>query len=246
MEDLRTAEGAPSSPTRTNVWAMFDRIAHRYDFVNRVLSGRQDVLWRKKVAKLLKTGSPRQVLDLATGTADQLLTIIQNVPSVESGVGIDLSEKMMEFGRKKIAAKGLSEKLRLQTGDASQIPFADESFDAITISFGIRNVIDVSESLREMNRVLRPGGRTHILEFSLPAQPLRSAYLFYLRKILPHFGNALSGDSYAYRYLNETIETFPYGEEFCTLMTQAGFAKVAHYPLTLGIATIYVGEKPKA
>jgi demethylmenaquinone methyltransferase/2-methoxy-6-polyprenyl-1,4-benzoquinol methylase len=211
-----------------------------------VLSGRQDVLWRKKVAKLIRGQGPKQVLDLATGTADQILTIFEKVPSVESGVGVDLSEKMLEFGRKKVSAKGLDGKLELKNGDASQIPFPDQSFDAVTISFGIRNVMDVSQSLREMHRVLRPSGRTYILEFSLPAQPLRGAYLFYLRNILPHFGSLLSGDSYAYRYLNETIETFPYGAAFCDLMIKAGFTQVNHYPLTFGIATIYCGEKPKA
>lgn len=224
---------------------MFDRIAHRYDLLNRLLSLGQDVVWRKKVAAHLPDLAQMQVLDLATGTGDLLLTLARRNDNVAGGVGIDLAEKMLEIGRQKITRQGLDGMLRLQAGDAVQIPFDDQQFDAVTISFGIRNVLDVPRSLSEMRRVLNPGGRALILEFSLPANALlRKLYLFYFRHVLPRIGGLISGDSYAYRYLNETVETFPYGEAFCELMRQAGFEAVRMTPLTFGIATIYQGDVP--
>jgi len=151
----------------------------------------------------------------------------------------------MIIGREKIAARGLTGQLQIQHGDAEAIPFNDNSFDAVSISFGIRNVIDISRTLGEMLRILKPGGRVLILEFSLPTNSIiRKLYLFYFRQLLPRLGSLIAGDSYAYRYLNETVETFPYGEEFCALMRQTGFKKVEVNCLTLGIASIYRGDKP--
>lgn len=222
---------------------MFDRIAGRYDLLNHLLSGNRDKRWRRLVADALPMRADLRVLDLATGTGDQLLALYDS-ERVGSGIGIDLAEQMLEIGRKKILERALNEHLELQSGDAGEIPFDDESFDAVTISFGIRNVLDVSQTLKHMHRVLRPEGRAIILEFSLPkSKLLKSGYLFYLRHILPHLGAAISGDGSAYRYLNQTIETFPYGEKFCGLMRDAGFAHVGCTPLTLGVASIYVGDK---
>lgn len=232
------------SHSRAEVWKMFDRIAHRYDLLNRLLSLWQDVRWRNRVAKHLPARDEQHILDLATGTGDLLISIFKHSKRVKSGIGIDMAEKMLEFGRPKLKKRGLDQAITLQTGDATEIPFPADRFDAVTISFGIRNVTDVSRALGEMKRVLKGGGKAIILEFSLPGNALmRSLYLFYFRKVLPRIGGLISGDSFAYRYLNETVETFPYGEAFCDLMRQAGFHQVKMTPLTFGIATIYEGEK---
>ncbi len=230
--------------SRKEVWKMFDRIAHRYDLLNRLLSFGQDVIWRKRVAKHLPDRREMHLLDVATGTGDLLITLFEQNPNIQSGVGIDMAEKMLEFGRPKLQKRGVAERFSLLTGNAMDIPFAENTFDATTISFGIRNVADVLTGLTEMRRVLKNGGRAIVLEFSLPKNKLmRRLYLFYFRHILPRLGGLISGDSFAYRYLNETVETFPYGEDFCDLMRAAGFKNVQLTPLTFGIATIYQGDK---
>ena len=231
------------SPSRHEVWRMFDRIAHRYDLLNHLLSFNRDRAWRKKLIRLLPEGKNLKVLDLATGTADQLLALYDS-GRVASGVGIDPSEKMLEIGQAKIAERRLQNFLQLSAGSGEQIPFEDATYDAVTISFGIRNVTDVPGALAEMYRVLSPGGKALILEFSLPNNALMKAmYLFYFRKILPFLGGLISGDRHAYRYLNRTVETFPYGKAFVDLMQAAGFKNVAAEPLTFGVATIYSGDK---
>lgn len=223
---------------------MFDRIAHRYDLLNRLLSFGQDVVWRKKVARHLPQTNNLHILDIATGTGDLLLSLYRESSRVSSGIGIDMAEKMLAVGEQKLARRKLDGSLSLQKGDAMNIPFAEETFDAVSIAFGIRNVENVEKALREMHRVLKPGGRALILEFSLPGnRVIRRLYLFYFRHILPRIGGFISGDSYAYRYLNRTVETFPYGENFCNLMRRTGFRQVHFTPLTLGIATIYRGDK---
>ncbi|MBM3289381.1 MAG: bifunctional demethylmenaquinone methyltransferase/2-methoxy-6-polyprenyl-1,4-benzoquinol methylase UbiE [Candidatus Hydrogenedentes bacterium] len=233
-----------STPARTDVWRMFDRIAHRYDLLNRVLSMRQDVAWRRRLAQMLPARDDLRVLDLATGTGDVLLALRAGCPRVRSGVGMDMAGKMLELGKDKFEDRGQAPALQMVRGDATCIPAADGSFDAATIAFGIRNVLDVGAALREMHRVLRPGGRVLILEFSLPPNALvRRAYLLYFRNVLPRIGGIVSGDSHAYRYLNQTVETFPYGDAFCDLMRGAGFSGVTQVPLTFGIATIYQGDK---
>ncbi|MGH1363986.1 MAG: bifunctional demethylmenaquinone methyltransferase/2-methoxy-6-polyprenyl-1,4-benzoquinol methylase UbiE [Calditrichia bacterium] len=246
MTENRVAAPVSQSeePSRREVWKMFDRIAGRYDLLNRLLSFGQDVVWRKRVSRHLSSRSDQRVLDLATGTGDLLISIFKHSKNVKSGVGIDMAEKMLEVGREKLTKRNLNDRLTLQTGNAVKIPFSDKSFDAVTISFGIRNVSNVSTSLEEMHRVLRQDGRAIILEFSLPGNAIvRHGYLFYFRHILPRLGSLISGDGYAYRYLNQTVETFPYGREFCKLMTDAGFDNVVATPLTFGIATIYQGDR---
>lgn len=230
-------------PSRVNVGSMFDRIAHRYDLLNRLLSFGQDLLWRKRVANSLAAEGEQQVLDLATGTCDLLLAM-EKTGKIGSAVGLDVSPGMLQQGRRKIAQYNLEDKMSLCEGDACDIPCESDRFDTVTISFGIRNVCDVSQSLREMCRVLKPGGRVIILEFSLPRNALvKALYLFYFRTILPRVGGLISGDSYAYSYLNKTVETFAYGEEFADLMRGAGFEDVALREQTFGIATIYTGQK---
>jgi len=223
---------------------MFDRIAHRYDLLNRLLSLGQDIVWRQRVAQYLPEKSPLHLLDMATGTADQLLMMYGKTDRITSAVGMDMSEQMLAVGRNKIRERHLEHIMTLQTGDATQIPAPDQTFDVVTISFGIRNVSDVDQALREMYRVLKPAGRALILEFSLPQNRfLRGVYLFYFRYVLPVIGGMISGDRYAYNYLNKTVETFPYGEAFCQRMRSAGFIAVQANPLTFGIATIYQGDK---
>jgi len=222
---------------------MFDRIAHRYDLLNRLLSMGTDIRWRKQMAQHLPEGDALNVLDLATGTADVLISLRKHAPRVRRGVGMDMSGGMLHHGLEKLRHLGLHGPFQLVRADATCVAAASGAFDAATISFGIRNVLDVSAGLREMRRVLRPGGRALILEFSLPGNRLlRALYLFYFRNILPLLGGLISGDASAYRYLNETVESFPYGEAFCVLMRDAGFSGVRAIPLSFGIATLYVGE----
>lgn len=226
---------------------MFDRIAPRYDMLNRMLSFRQDVVWRRKMNRYLPLRPNLRLLDIATGTADQIIFLMKSGASIGSATGIDMSEGMLGVGREKIAAIGMSDRVILKTGDAMNIPESDAAYDVATMSFGIRNVINVTETLRGIRRTLKPGGRTLILEFSTPANRVfRPLYIFYLRHILPLIGGLLSGDVKAYRYLNRTIETFPSGEEFCAIMREAGFVNVKANPQTFGIASIYQGDRDEA
>jgi demethylmenaquinone methyltransferase/2-methoxy-6-polyprenyl-1,4-benzoquinol methylase len=240
-----THRDRPIPPSRREAWKMFDRIAHRYDLLNRLLSFGQDSIWRRRVARLLPDGSDLHLLDLATGTADLLLSLKRRSARVEFGVGLDMAARMLAIGRQKITRTNQTGKLTLVRSDACRLPFDDSTFSAVTIAFGIRNVIDIPLALREMHRVLKPNGRTLILEFSLPENRfIRRIYLLYFRRVLPAIGGLISGDSLAYHYLNETVETFPYGQDFCRLMEDADFANVKANRLTLGVATIYQGDRP--
>lgn len=233
-----------TEPDRQDVWRMFDRIAGRYDMLNRTLSMGIDVGWRRELARQLPARPGLRVLDLATGTADVPLSLCAENADVTEIVGTDLSEGMLAIGAKKVEAASRSAQISLSTADAMDLPYDDQSFDAVTISFGIRNVPDVSKCLREMQRVLKPGGHALVLEFSTPEIPVfKQGYLFYLRHVLPRVGALISGDKHAYRYLNKTIETFPYGQAFCDLMIEAGLSEVDAFPLSGGIATIYRGIK---
>ena len=235
---------SPNEPSRLRVWQMFDRIAHRYDLLNRLLSFGRDVAWRRRMALQLPARESLHLLDLATGTADVPLFLNAESGRVAYAVGIDMSWGMLVHGREKVIKAGVEKKLALVRGDATLLPVGSGRFDVVTIAFGIRNVLDVDAALREMRRVLRPGGRALVLEFSLPASRLvRWPYLFYFRHVLPRAGGLISGDAHAYRYLNKTVETFPYGAPFCALMTGAGFTSVRAFPLTFGVATLYVADR---
>lgn len=223
---------------------MFDRIAGRYDLVNHLLSFRRDVAWRRKLAAHLPGRETLRVLDLATGTADLLIALKEHHGAVKSGVGLDMSSKMLAIAEKKISKAGLTKDFFMVRGDASALAISDETFDAVSIGFGIRNVENVPVALEEMYRILASAGRALILEFSLPGnRAFRTLYLFYFRYILPKLGGLISGDAEAYHYLNESVEAFPYGEDFCSLMSDAGFKNVSSYPMTFGIATLYTGDK---
>lgn len=221
---------------------MFNAIAKRYDRANRCLSLGIDARWRKSLAKYLPEKENMRLLDIATGTCDQLIALMQT-GKVSCGVGIDLAEEMLAIGKQKILQYPFGEKIDLLCASACEIPFPDHSFDCTTISFGIRNV--QGNCLKEMFRILAPSGRALILEFSLPKNHLiRLCHLFYLRHLIPMIGGLMTKKKEAYRYLNQTIEAFPYGEKFLELMEKEGFVHCRAIPLTFGIATLYVGERP--
>lgn len=233
-----------SAPSAVESWKMFDRIASRYDLLNRLLSFRQDVGWRKRMARRLPEGDALHVLDLATGTCDVLLGLYRETGRISKGVGLDMSANMLTLGRDKLERQRVLGPLTLLRADAEEIALRDNTFDAATIAFGIRNVPDVPKALRDIRRTLKPNGRALILEFSLPANRMfRALYLFYFRHVLPAVGGLVSGDRSAYQYLNASVEQFPYGEAFCELLRDAGYRNVAATPLTFGIATLYEGEK---
>lgn len=223
-----------------SVWRMFDSVADRYDLLNRLLSFRRDVVWRNKLVARLPVDGPLSVLDVATGTGDVLATVARLRQNVRLGLGLDMSPKMLALARAKLVSQAGEGTFELVRGDAARLPVADRSVDAVTMAFGIRNVPDVPAALEEVRRVLKPGGRALLLEFSLPANRVfRPLYLFYLRHVLPWLGGVVSRQRNAYQYLNETIESFPYGQAFCDLLLEAGFDEATPTPLTLGIATLY-------
>jgi len=224
---------------------MFDRIAHRYDLLNHGLSAGQDWRWRAHLAQQLQAVPHGDVLDLATGTADQLLALARRCPGLQRGLGVDLSLGMLQRGQPKLPVEPGRPHLLLVHGDAQHLPLRSASVAAVTISFGIRNVADIRAGLAEMYRVLRPGGHLFILEFGLPGSRLaRQLYLLYFRHVLPRLGAILSGDSHAYRYLNQTVETFPYGEAFCAQLRAAGFTTVDAMAMTMGVVYLYRGQRP--
>lgn len=216
------------------VHALFNQIAPRYDLLNRLLSFGQDQLWRKRVIEFLPEGSDLRVLDLATGTADLALTMVRNSRQVTHVVGVDMAVEMLKIGQDKIEKAGFDACIQLQAGDAHHLGFADQSFDVVTVAFGLRNMPGKERALAEMMRVLRPGGRLIILEFSMPKNLIiRWFYLLYFRHILPRVGGLISGDSQAYRYLNESVESF----------SSDTIDHMQKHPLCFGVATIYVANK---
>jgi demethylmenaquinone methyltransferase/2-methoxy-6-polyprenyl-1,4-benzoquinol methylase len=223
---------------------MFDRIAPTYDLLNHLLSLGRDYSWRYRAAEQLGGGEVRKVIDLATGTGDLLLSLLAAREDIAGAVGFDVSENMLDLCREKLCRRGLAERVELVCGDAAAIPFPDDTFDAATMGFGIRNMPDARQTLREIYRVLKPGGAAVILEFSLPKnRAWRWCYLKYLRRVVPLLGALISSDRHAYRYLNESIEGFYAAEDFADLMRHAGFREICVVPLTFGVASIYRGIK---
>lgn len=227
---------------KEQVAGMFDRIAGRYDFLNHFLSLGIDRGWRKKAIHTLKAIAPRKILDVATGTGDLAIAALALQP--EHITGVDISEGMMEIGRKKLADKGLSDKITLQYGDSEALPFEDNTFDAITCAYGVRNFEHLEKGLAQMSRVLNTGGRIAILEFSQPKKfPVKQLYRFYFRYILPTLGKTVSKDATAYTYLPESVAAFPEGSTFCAILERNGFRNAKAKPLSLGITTLYTAEK---
>jgi len=230
--------------SRVKVWYMFNRIAERYDMLNHLLSFGQDILWRRKVAGFIHNTPNQHILDLATGTGDQIITLVKNRKNITYALGIDMAENMVQVAQHKVNRKNLKQIIELRQGNASRIECSDNTFDTVTISFGIRNFELLKKSLQEVLRVLKPGGRLIVLEFSIPQNVfIKKIYLLYLRKILPFMGSLISGDRIAYRYLNHTVESFLWGRNFLKLFSEAGFYSCGFVPLTFGIATIYYADK---
>jgi demethylmenaquinone methyltransferase / 2-methoxy-6-polyprenyl-1,4-benzoquinol methylase len=225
------------------IQAMFDSIAPRYDFLNRLLSLGIDRSWRKFAVRQIKFADNGRILDVATGTGDVALEIAARTPGSVTIVGVDFAREMVELGKEKIANSPYAGRISLGVAPCEAIPFPEGSFDSVTIAFGIRNVVDRLQGLREMRRVLKTGGRVVILEFSTPRSRLfKALYYFYFLRVLPVIGGLFSKFS-AYKYLPDSVLEFPSQEEFKALMAKAGFRSLAHHDLTGGIATVYVGEK---
>lgn len=228
---------------KSQVSAMFNRIAPYYDLLNRVLSLGIDRSWRKKAIALLKGGKPRHILDVATGTADVALMTARRL-SPEQIIGIDISTEMLDIGRQKITRQRLDAIIQLQEGDSENLPFPNNTFDAVTVAFGVRNFEHLENGLAEMLRVLKPGGQVVILEFSQPtAFPFKQLFHFYFRNILPFVGRITSKDPKAYRYLYESVQAFPDGERFLEVLQKIGYKSNRCIPLTLGICSIYSAFK---
>jgi demethylmenaquinone methyltransferase/2-methoxy-6-polyprenyl-1,4-benzoquinol methylase len=227
---------------KEQVARMFDNISFRYDFLNRLLSFGIDIWWRKKAIAQLKEIQPKFLLDIATGTGDLAIEALSLKP--EKIIGVDISEGMLEFGRKKLKKKGLDSKIELRTGDSEKLLFPDGHFDAVMVSFGVRNFENLELGLAEIFRVLRPGGKLMILEFSKPKNfIIRGLYNFYNLTFLPAIGRLVSGDKAAYSYLPASVEAFPEGDSFLKILTSQGFTQVKALPLTFGISSIYTGRK---
>ena len=227
----------------TNIQQMFGAIAPRYDFLNRLLSLGIDRRWRTKAVRLLKYREGSRILDVATGTGDVALEIARTTPSSVKITGADFCHEMIELGKAKVATSPYAERIDFLVAPCEDLPFPNNTFDSITIAFGIRNVVDRKLGLAEMWRVLQPGGRLIILEFSTPrSQLFRQIYYFYFRRLLPMIGGLFSRYN-AYKYLPDSVLEFPSHEEFSLMIAEAGFKNIHIHELTFGIATIYAGEK---
>jgi demethylmenaquinone methyltransferase/2-methoxy-6-polyprenyl-1,4-benzoquinol methylase len=238
---MTSTDNSSSAKTREGSGAMFDGIAHRYDLVNRVISLGIDQSWRKKTVRSLELQPGAKVLDLATGTGDLAIMVARTHPEV-TVVGVDPSAKMLEVGQKKLVEGGLTERIELQVGDAQDLKFPDRTFDGLCIAFGIRNVPDRLQGLREMARVTKAGGRVAILELSEPrGGVLGPLARFHVHSVVPAVGALLSGAK-EYQYLQKSIAAFPPSTEFEALMVEAGLRIVASTALTFGVCHLYVGE----
>ena len=227
---------------KEQVAQMFDTISGNYDGLNRVISFGIDIKWRKKVLKLVSDKNPKTVLDIATGTGD--LAILMTNTSAEKIIGLDISAGMLEVGRNKIKAKNLSDKIEMILADSENMPFEDNTFDAITVAFGVRNFENLEKGLAEILRVLKPNGIFVILETSVPDKtPYKQGYTFYSINILPLIGKLFSKDNSAYQYLSESASVFPYGEALNNILRKIGFIEVKSMPQTFGVATIYSASK---
>ena len=230
------------SSKKEQVARMFNNISSRYDFLNHFLSLGIDILWRKKAIRSLKKHQPRQILDIATGTGDFALEALALNP--ERIIGVDISSGMLEIGRQKIKRKRVEHLIDMQMGDSEKLSFADNTFDATIVAFGVRNFENLEKGLADMYRVLKPGGKTVIIEFSKPRGfPMKQLYNFYFKSILPAIGKLISKDRSAYRYLPESVDTFPDGRDFLSILDKVGYRQTQCSTLSFGISSIYTGEK---
>ncbi len=227
---------------KEQVTKMFDNISEDYDGLNRVISFGIDIKWRKKVVSLVKNTQPDSILDIATGTGDLAINLAET--NASKIVGLDISSGMLEVGKEKIKNKGLDSKIEMVLGDSENMPFDDNTFEAITVSFGIRNFENLENGLKEILRVLKPNGTFVILETSVPTKtPYKQGYKLYTKNILPLIGKVFSKDRSAYKYLSESASVFPHGEAMNNILRKIGFINVEDFPQTFGVATIYKSSK---
>lgn len=223
--------------------AMFDRISPKYDRLNHLLSLNIDKIWRRKTAKAVSKSNPKAILDLATGTADLAIELAKSNPQAHI-IGVDFSEKMLEMGKAKITKQRLENQIELRWGDAANLPFEDNTFDTVTVAFGVRNFENMEQGLSEIRRVLKPNGLVFILEFSMPEKfPIKHAYRLYFKHILPKIGKWVSKDANAYSYLPESVERFPVPSDFLRMLSNNGLIDSSAQHLGWGIATLYWATK---
>lgn len=227
---------------KEQVTKMFDNISGDYDGLNRVISFGIDIKWRKKVVQIVKDSHPKTILDIATGTGDLAINLAET--NADKIVGLDISRGMLDVGIEKIKNKNLDSKIEMILGDSENMPFADNTFDAITVAFGVRNFENLENGLKEILRVLKPGGTFVILETSIPTKtPYKQGYNFYSKNILPLIGKTFSKDKSAYKYLSDSASQFPFGEVLNNILRSIGFINVKDLPQTFGVATIYKASK---
>ncbi|MDG1715779.1 bifunctional demethylmenaquinone methyltransferase/2-methoxy-6-polyprenyl-1,4-benzoquinol methylase UbiE [Lacinutrix sp.] len=227
---------------KEQVTKMFDTISGEYDGLNRVISFGIDIKWRKKVVEIVKATNPDSILDIATGTGDLAINLAETKAS--KIIGLDISSGMLDIGKTKITAKKLDDRIEMIIGDSENMPFEDNSFDAITVAFGVRNFETLENGLKDILRVLKPGGTFVILETSVPTKfPFKQGYTFHSKIILPTIGKLFSKDKTAYKYLSESASVFPYGENLNNILRNIGFINVIDLPQTFGVATIYKASK---
>ena len=242
MDHKKVTPYGSSGSKKEQVEHMFDNIAPKYDMLNRLLSGGIDVQWRRRLVTAATASQPDKILDIATGTGDVAIMLARKSPGATIE-GLDLSAKMLEIAREKVQ-KGNLAMVSFVQGDSENLPYGSNTFDAITVAFGVRNFEDTLKGLQECLRVLKKGGSLHVLEFSQPQlTPFKQLYRFYFRFILPIVGKITSKDPKAYHYLFESVQSFPAGKEFASLLEGLGYYQVSHKPLTLGICTLYSGKK---
>lgn len=222
---------------------MFDKIAFRYDFLNRFLSFGIDKGWRRKALRMLIADHPKNILDVATGTGDFAI-LANQILSPEKITGIDISEGMLKIGNEKLISAGLTDKIELKIGDSEAISYSDNSFDAVTVAFGVRNFENLERGLSEIKRVLKPGARLIIVEATNPSAPvIRQLFHFYMNSITPVIGKWFSKNRQAYQYLNDSVLHFPEKQDFVNVLNKLGYRNALYKPLTLGTCTIYCAEK---
>ena len=229
--------------TTSPIAAMFDRISPKYDALNHLLSLNIDKVWRNKTAKTVAKSQPNTILDLATGTADLAIAMAKRLPQSQI-IGMDISEKMLEIGTAKIAKQNIENQIELRLGDAANLPFENNTFDAVTVAFGVRNFVDLERGLSEISRVLKSNGQAVILEFSMPERfPIKQLYPLYFKHLLPAIGKAVSKDGNAYSYLPLSVERFPKPNVFLRMLAEKGLENGMAKPLSFGIATLYTSIK---
>nr|WP_294869623.1 bifunctional demethylmenaquinone methyltransferase/2-methoxy-6-polyprenyl-1,4-benzoquinol methylase UbiE [uncultured Pedobacter sp.] len=243
MNENITPYQSETATKKEQVASMFNNISGTYDFLNHFMSLGIDIIWRKKAIRELKSIKPRIMLDVATGTGDFAFEAIK-ILAPEKIIGVDISEGMLDVARKKIQDRNLQHVFSVQTGDSEGLHFSNDHFDAITVAFGVRNYENLEKGLADMYRVLKPGGKIVILEFSKPRKfPIKQGYNFYFKHVTPMLGKLFSKDNRAYCYLPESVAAFPDGEEFTSLMNKVGFTNTKDRRLTFGISAIYTGIK---